>query len=342
MSIPVYKAPIKRKEMDSVLTSLVNENIGPGPYSKKLTHEAAKYVGAAGGTAFREYNRAIHTVFECLDLEKGAAVILSPLAPAVYIDCLNAFDLQPIFADLEEGEAVVSVRNVEKLVEQFDPKALILHSTLGFVPDLEAFSSLGIPLIEDISEGLGATNGVYKCGSFGSFTIIALEYESILTAGGGALLLGKGRKELQLIKNKSGDLGSNVLLPDMNAALALTLLEAHEKNIQRRKEIAEVYSKACGKTRHQQFAQGGERENIHFSYPVLLNSGLNDAVKYAMKKGITTVPAFESSALNCFQFEKTPCPTAQSLLLRCLLFPLYPNLGSKNIELISRVISTLP
>jgi len=35
-------------------------------------------------------------------------------------------------------------------------------------------------------------------------------------------------------------------------------------------------------------------------------------------------------------------PEARGLLLRCLLFPIYPSLGRRNIDTISKVLMTLP
>jgi perosamine synthetase len=35
-------------------------------------------------------------------------------------------------------------------------------------------------------------------------------------------------------------------------------------------------------------------------------------------------------------------PNARSLVLRCLLFPLYPMLGKRDVEAVCRVLSTMP
>ncbi|GAI83413.1 unnamed protein product, partial [marine sediment metagenome] len=71
----------------------------------------------------------------------------------------------------------------------------------------------------------------------------------------------------------------------------------------------------------------------------------------AMKNNIQTLPAFSDSIIT---FEENPavgedfrplknsCPKAENLLRRCLQFPLYPSLGKKNVQLISKVLTTLP
>ena len=50
MTVPVFKPSIRRKEMDAVLTCMVNDNLWPGQLSEQFVKEAASYIGAAGGS----------------------------------------------------------------------------------------------------------------------------------------------------------------------------------------------------------------------------------------------------------------------------------------------------
>lgn len=342
MSIPVFRPSIKRKEMDAVLSCLVSDRIGPGDLTKKLNHAAAGYVNCESAIAFRENQRALSCALLALEIEPGSSVIVTPLAPAYYIDALVSLDIKPLYCDVEENGCVISPDRVEKLIG-YNPKAIIVSTTLGFVPDLKTLSDMGIPMIEDISQGFGANTGEDKAGSYGLYTLVSLEHDSLITAGGGCLLLCRGRKEKTAVTRVLEHLDSEtLLLPDMNSALGIQQIEYLEKHIQKRKEIAQVYSRAAAKTVHKVFTQQGEAENIYYSFPVLLNTGMKDVIKYAARKGVETFPAFENSAITRFQVEETPCPSAQSMVLRCLLFPLYPLLGRKNIEFVVKVLSTLP
>ena len=66
---------------------------------------------------------------------------------------------------------------------------------------------------------------------------------------------------------------------------------------------------------------------------------MNDVRKYARKKGVETLPAF---AGRMDTEADIGCPCAKKLLMSTLLFPLYPTLGKKNVQLVSKVLSTLP
>ena len=85
--------------------------------------------------------------------------------------------------------------------------------------------------------------------------------------------------------------------------------------------------------------------NVNFSFPILVKQGRAEVRRYAEKRGIETVPAFGESVLTV---EGAPWsspgahPNAEQLLRRTLLFPLYPSLPRKDIQLLSKVLSTLP
>ncbi len=341
MSIPVFRPSVRRREMDAVLSCLVSDQIGPGGVSDRLTGEIGTYLHADSGCAFREYPRAIRTAFELLDLAPGAGVVVPVLAPAVYLDVMREMGLEPLIADVDPESGLLTAEQVERFLPR-NPAAVVVHETLGFIPELEELSELGLPLVEDVSQSFGGNTGERKCGSFGRYTVCSLEPEGILTTGGGAVLLAGSRKDSSNLKKRCADAGSLHLLPDMNAALALNQIRSIERSIELRKEIAQVYSRALLRTRHRTLIQPGDAENVYFSFPVLLDTGMKEVRQYARKKDIETEPAFAGSIASRFEPGASECPNAESLLLRCLLFPLYPLLGKKNVTQIERVISTLP
>jgi dTDP-4-amino-4,6-dideoxygalactose transaminase len=327
---------------------MVSDSLGPGVLGQKLVKETCDYLGCAGGVALREYGRAIGLALDALGLEKGAGVIISPLAPRIYRDVFEQKGIRAVYVDVEEDSGCLSAEALGAAVE--GAAAIVVHAGLGFVPDMEALARCGVPLIEDISQALGAHTGSRKMGSYGTYTIVCLEPDGIITAGGGVLLLGRSRRETGALSKLMETSSPGVLLPDFNAALGITQIKNIEKFIQRRREIAAVFSHAAGQARHKMLRQKGEAENIFFSFPVLLSSGMKDVQAYARKKGVETQAAFAESVLAYLpdsSAESSPgaaksFPVARSFLLRCLLFPLYPSLTKASVEQISKVLSTLP
>ncbi len=341
MPISIFKPTIKRRDMDAVLSCLVSEQIGPGPLSTMLVREAVAYIGIAGGFALREYKRSIELVLDAMEIGMGDAVIISPLSPSAYYDVCSRRGIRMLFADVDPHSACIDASHVEALLGE-NPAACVVDSPVGFVPDMNALAELNVPIIEDVTNCIGAIADGGKVGRFGRFVIIGLEEKNIITAGGGALALSQTKTDLGILRKAAVGLDQSGLLPDFNAALALTQLRNIEEFINKRRDIAQIYHRAIMKGRHRTFSQDRNSENVHFSFPVILDGSVKEVMKYARSKNIVTRETFCESILSRILTESVNCPNAQALYFRCILFPLYPMLGKANIQVISRVLSTLP
>jgi len=71
MSVPIYRPFIRRKQMDSVLSSLVYDRLTPGEIEESLLKEVSSYLGLSGGRGFMENIRALEIYFDYLGLKKG-------------------------------------------------------------------------------------------------------------------------------------------------------------------------------------------------------------------------------------------------------------------------------
>jgi len=342
MSIPLLRPSIKRSDMDSVLTCMVSDSLGSGALAQRLVRDLSEYLGVEGGMALREYRRAVDCAVDALGLGAGSRVILSPLSPRVYRDVLEQKGIVPVYVDVEMETGCIDPGEIEKLTGQ-EIGAVIVHATLGYSPDMQVLMDFGVPVLEDISHALGAHNGSRRLGSYGDYVVLSMEPEGIVTSGGGAVLLGRGRKEAAALTKISSTLSADLLLSDLNAALGITQVRKLNSFLQRRREIAAVFTRAVMQSRHGILAQKAEGENVNFSFPVLLDSGMKDVQAYARKKGVETRPAFTDSALAGLSSEEGDgLPKAKALMLRCLLFPLYPTLTTEGIRQIERTLASLP
>lgn len=339
--ISVFKPTIKRKDMDSVLTCMVSEEIGAGSLSHQFVSKMSSYIGVYNGIAVSSYYNALSLACEALNLEPTSSIIVSALAPRFYLNVLKEKGLVPLIVDVDRDSCTVLPEEIEKKLPE-NPKAILLHYHLGYIPDIETISQFGIPVIADISPALGAKKTDIPCGSEAQLIIISLEPENIITTGGGALILTPKRSLYSRIKTIIDTRRKHLMLPDLNASLGLAQLKEMENYITRRKEIEKVYSQALMKSRHTTLKQRDNFDPPFYSFPVMLVSGMNDVRKYARRKNIETLPAFWDSIISIGGDLKADFKCARKILMRCLLFPLYPLLGNKNIESIARVLSTLP
>ena len=136
----------------------------------------------------------------------------------------------------------------------------------------------------------------------------------------------------------------------MNAALGITQVRELQRFLDKRFEIAQVFREALLRSRHSPLFNNEGGVWVDFSFPILVKDGRLEIMQYANKKGIQSEPAFKD-AIVAVEGHASPeegndsdrkFPNARELLWRCLLFPLYPSLARKDVQLICKILSTLP
>lgn len=238
MSIPVFRPTIRRRDMDSVLSCMISDQIGSGALSTQLAADMAGYVGLAGGGCCSDYATSLMLALELLEIGRGDRVLISALSPTLYLDVLEWRGAEAVIVDVDHDSPVIPAGEAAKHVDP-PPRALLLHYTLGFIPDLEQLSELGIPIIEDLSQGYGGNLGTRRCGTYGEACVVSLEPESIVTCGAGGAVLVRDRRRARELRNHP--LAVRHKLSDLNASLGLAQMRQIERFVASRKEIAQAY-----------------------------------------------------------------------------------------------------
>ncbi len=350
--IQTYSTTIRRKEMDAVLTCMVDEKIGPGELNARLTAQVKEFFKCDGSAAFRSPSIALKYALQALDVPAGSKVVISALAPAWHYQALVQMNMEPVVLDVREENGLVSVEDLQKAVSE-GGKVILLHEGEGILPEIEEVCRIGVPVIEDVSMSAGASvpqkdeNGNElprkKAGLFGVFTILGLEERNVITAGGGAVLMAPGRRDWIVLKKFIDEAPVTDLLPDINAALAWVQLKEFARNENARKEIFNLYQHSCMIGRHKMFVRDMEEGSTMSAFPLVLTSSFKDVKQYAARKDIEIRPAFEGSVIDLKVEELSEsCIKAKSLLLRTAHFPLYPRLTHSESAKIAKVLGTLP
>ena len=372
MKIEVYSPTIRRKEMDAVLTAMVEDRIGPGERARNLLLIAKEYLHFDYALSLRSPAIALKLALKALNPEKGQGVLISALSPRYYTDVINDMDLCPLYCDVSLTFPCINRETIEAVLAENRSEAgvlcIVLHHTLGYVPDAASIAELGLPVIEDISCSFAVPPAAEKPDNnkdetavskersnekraddtrnqdaryHGVFTILGLEERDMLTAGGGALLFAHNRKDSSALRNFSG-LSPEFCLPDINAALAAVQFKESRRNMEKRNALAQVYIQASLRTHHKRFIPLENFEYNNYMFSLVLEAGLKDVFAYARKKDIILESAFENTIIGVSGAEILKCPIAYSLSLRTVLFPLYPRLRVVEAERVSKLIAALP
>jgi perosamine synthetase len=327
--------------MGSVLSCIVSDKIGPGEIARELVARVCHLLGHAGGVTLANSYMALSVALEALGLGASDPVILPALAPALWLRVLLDRGMVPLVADVDPESAVIDPHAAAALVQK-GAKAILVPHTVGIIADMAALKAHGIPLVEDASQALGGMVGEVPCGAEADVCLLSLNPESIITCGGGALVAARSKQAAAALRRIQEGSPLYSQIADMNAALGISQVAALESFVAARREITAVYGQSLMKSRHKPLIQKTDAENVLSSFPVVLSDGMKDVRHYALKKSVDTAPAFADSIAALEDSPAAHCVHARSLTLRCLLFPLYPMMGKRDVEAVCKVLATLP
>jgi len=341
-NIQFYKPTLRRKDMQSVIQTMVDEKIGPGVRKKEFLDILSSRLHMAGGIALRSYFDAITSSMQLVGVREGSTVITSVLSPKIYKVAAKKLGAKLILCDVNKDNGCLSAESALEAVGK-GAEFVLLHEPACQIPYQEDYSNLDIPIIEDITQSFGSTYDESFAGSFGDVVICAFEQEHIVSCGGGAAILYKSKSYKEPLRALYKDISKYEEMPDMNAALGIIQLSETDGYLQRRREIFDMFKKALLKTEHKLFGISDlDFEPNSWIFPVVLDSKPEDVIAFAKKYHVICKPLFNNAVGSDAKDKFALYPGATSALLRGVAFPLYPFLKSSEIDTLVKVISHLP
>lgn len=360
--INTFSSTIMRREMDSVLTCMVDERIGPGVLNNKFSAAVKQFFLCEYAALVRTPKCALKLALSALGQDPASTtVILWALAPTWQYRALNDLGYKIILLDSQSDTLTAPSDEAVRRAVNKGGNLLLLTHNLTTPMDLAAISDIGIPIIEDITNAIAQycaapdamnvamdsvdnsdkAGDVLKAGDVGAYSIMTFEERDTVTSGGGAVVMAIKKDKAQPLKDIFTTLDKTQLLPDLNCALGLVELREFSKNEAIRRAIYKSFERAVLPTKNKTLARNTLSPCALF--PVILDGAPRDVINYAKANGIEVTMAFEDAVIKIAGDKaKKDCPVASSLLLKTVLFPLYPRLSKKDIDIITKVLATLP
>jgi len=341
--IPFYKPTLRRKDMDAVLQTMVDERIGPGERKNLFLKEFCDRIGFAEGVAFRTIIDALTCGLKLLDLPEGSRIGTSVLAPSYYEDAVHSLGYELLLGDIDKENGCLSQAEADRLVQEEGCKALLLHEPVCQIPFGVDYKELGVPVMEDISQSIGSSFEERNAGSWGDLVVCSFEEDGVVSCGGGAALLFNEKEHKTAATELLSNTGSHVELPDMNAALGLIQLAALDEHLHRRRELYSLYTKSLMKTHHRLFGIGHiDFEPNGYGFCTTLDSKAEDVIAFAKKYEVSAKRTFADSLASHHQEAFETYPVALPAFHRSISLPIYPFLSQSDLQVILKVIAHLP
>jgi perosamine synthetase len=344
-------------------------------FMRRLEEAFAKRFGATYAVSFVNGTATMHAALEAMGIRPGDEVIVPPLTMSATTFAVLQANATPVFADVDLETFQIAP---ESIASRITPrtKAIITVALYGLSPDMDPIMDLakkhGLKVIEDNAE---CFLGKYKgrlVGTLGHCSSFSFQSSKHLTSGEGGIVLtedqelaenirkvqslgyaGVGATKARITKKDIQDpnysrhvtMGWNYRMPELCCAVALAQTENIDALVQRRIDVASIFSEATHEF-HSWFVPqrtGSEYVNSYWTWvcrndhPSVSWYTLRDAfIKngghgvYAAWKLTYLEPMFENLALlgrehfisqeNIGMYKEGLCPVAELLQKRLMQF----------------------
>ncbi|PTL54170.1 DegT/DnrJ/EryC1/StrS family aminotransferase [Paraconexibacter algicola] len=255
--IPVAKPVIGREEEERVLAVLRSGQLSLGPTGPEFERRFAEKVGARHASAVSSGTAGLHLALRAVGVRDGDEVVTSPFSFVASANAIVFERATPVFADIDPVTLDLDPAAAAAAVTERTTAVLPVH-IFGYPADLPAFERLGLPIVEDACEALGALDreGV-PVGGRGHPAVFGFYANKQLTTGeGGLVTMGdasmKARIDSERNQGRAPDmgwldhdrLGFNYRLSDLQAAVGLAQLDRLDGMLADRARVAAAYREA--------------------------------------------------------------------------------------------------
>jgi len=248
--IPHSRPSLGEGEAEAVAAVLRSGYLAQGPEVAAFEAEVAARMGLRGGVAISSGTAALHLALLALPAGAGDGVVLPSYTCGALLHAVRLAGAEPILADVDPATGGLDPEAARR-ARTSRCRALILVHPFGWPADVEALRSLGVPIIEDCAQALGATAGARPVGSRGEAAVCSFYATKLIATGEGGMLLSDRPEVLTLARDlRSYDeapdarLRFNYKMTDLQAAVGRVQLSRLTEFLARRTAIAAAYRRA--------------------------------------------------------------------------------------------------
>ena len=335
MIVKHSKPMIDEDDIRAVSEVLASGNIAQGDKVEEFENALARLIGVRNAVACSSGTSALHLALIGLGVGARNEVIMpSYVCSSPYHATLHAGGI-PKVVDVDLPDMNVSWKAVKK---QLSPraKAIIVPHSFGMPARLDELLELGVPIIEDCAQALGAEFKGRKVGSFGKLAVFSFYATKMIATGEGGMVLTDDDEYCRRMRD-ARDYDKKPLIPtkynykmnDFQAALGLSQLKKLRGFVERRRKIASLYN--------DRFLQHGimvpnerpESRAVFFRYVIMVDD-LESIQSQAKERGVICErPIWRPLHKS---LPRITCPNCDYAYDHALSIPLYPSLTDEEAK----------
>ncbi|MEM3702964.1 MAG: DegT/DnrJ/EryC1/StrS aminotransferase family protein [Candidatus Bathyarchaeia archaeon] len=338
MIIPHSRPLIEEDDIKAVAEVLASGHIAQGEKVKEFENAVANFVGVKHAVACSSGTAAIHLALNSLNIKEGDEVIMPSYVCSSPYFATSYTGAKPIIADIDLSDLNISIKSVHKRTST-KTKAIIMPHMFGTPAEIEEFLDLGVHIIEDCAQSLGAKYKNKLVGSFGDLAVISFYATKMITTGEGGMILTNNSELYYKIldvrdydKKPLAPIKYNYKMTDFQAALGISQLKKLHHFIKRRLKIATLYNEKISGYGVKLLRVPDYKESVFYRYVIMVKEAEKVRME-ALKNGIV----FERPVYSPLHksFPSLKCPSSDEAYKKALSIPIYPSLREDEISQIT-------
>ncbi|MBI3028800.1 MAG: DegT/DnrJ/EryC1/StrS family aminotransferase [Candidatus Rokubacteria bacterium] len=341
--IPHSRPTLSEADAEAVARVVLSGQIAQGREVEAFEREIATFAGQRDAVAVSSGTAALHLALLALGVGPGAEVVIPTYVCDALHHAVTHTGATPVLADADPATLGLDPDDVKRRLTA-RTKAVILPHAFGLAAGVEAFLAMGVPVVEDCAQAVGALDGGRPVGTRGALAVFSFYATKMLTTGEGGMVAGSDPALLARIRDlreydEREDLTPrfNYKLTNLGAALGRSQLRRLAEFIQRRRTIAAAYGRLLVGLPCQFPPDASRGRHVYHRFVIQVERPLERLIERLEQRGVQCRrPVFRPlhRALGAGGF-----PQADLLGERSLSIPCYPSLTDGEVEQVAAALA---
>jgi perosamine synthetase len=359
--IPLARPVLGEREEELVLEVLRSGRLSLGAQLARFETAFARRIGAPFASAVSSGTAALHLAVRAVGVAPGDEVVTTPFSFVASANVAVYEGARPVFADIDPVTLNLDPAAAAAAVTDRTAAILPVH-VFGYPADIPAVEGLGLPIVEDACEALGAVHPdgtpVGARGHPAAFGFYA--NKQITTGEGGMVVTGeaaiKERIDSERNQGRAPDmdwldhdrLGFNYRLSDIACALGLAQLERLGVLLAGRTQVAALYRDALGSLEGLELPcpDAGAARRGWFVFVVQLprHADRGGVIRTLSESGVPSKPYFPAVHLMSFYRERFghregEFPVCEDVAARSIALPFFPEMSEGQVARVAEALA---
>lgn len=335
------------KDAEAAASVLRTQMTAAGSLARALSNRLQDHFGGPYAATAASGTLALVESLRALDVGTGDHVVLPTYICPEVLDAVWYLGAEPVLCDIDPSTFAPSAETVAAVWTHRARVAIVPHM-FGIPAGVEEIVLAGVPVVEDLAQGLGARVGQRPAGAVGMACALSFKAIKMLSAGeGGAVVVRdpEAADRLAALHARRNPQQPSFSFPlsDLSSAVALAQWDRLEEFLTRRRKLASLYLDCLADLAGHGLGLPQDTPGCAwFRFPVRLPPRVAPlALRQAMAAhGIHARQPVDTRLHRLLNLSPAKFPHAERVFAATLSLPLYPALTEAELDWVAQVFRT--